>query len=217
MHRRFSLPLLALGLVAVAPFCASAKPVFTTKYAYYNIGGDTAAEIYNAMIRRGPHVNGARAYASTSATSSQEGQLAQGQICAISDYRLRIDFVIRLPRIKNTKILTGGTRARWQQFSQFLKQHEETHRSIWLDCARDLERQVRAISVADCGVADAKAAKLWEQMRKSCTRKHDAFDAAEQKRLARHPFVKLVLNQSDRTSNAAHVPARKKKNLATAQ
>lgn len=208
MHRRFSLSILAMGLVAVAPLSASAKPIYTTKYTYYAIGGDTAAEIYNAMIRRGPHVNGARAYASTSATSSQEGRLAQGQMCSVQDYRLKIDFVIRLPRIKNEKVLTGATRARWQQFSQFLKKHEETHRSIWLDCARDLEVQVKSISVADCGAADTKAAKLWEQMRKSCTRKHDAFDAAEQKRLVRHPFVKLVLNQSGRTSNAAHVPVK---------
>lgn len=207
MHRRFSLPILAMGLVAVAPLSVSAKPIYTTKYTYYNIGGDTAADIYNAMIRRGPHVNGARAYASTSATSSQEGKLAQGQICSVQDYRLKIDFVIRLPRIKNDNLLTGATGARWQQFSQFLKKHEEMHRSIWLGCARDLEAQVRAISVADCAAADIKAAKLWEQMRKSCARKHDAFDAAEQKRLARHPFVKLVLKQSDKTSNAAHVPA----------
>jgi hypothetical protein len=54
-------------------------------------------------------------------------------------------------------------------------------------------------------------------MRKTSARKHDAFDAAEQKRLARHPFVKLVLSQSDRTSNAAAVPAKKKKNLVAAQ
>lgn len=210
MFCRFALPILAMGFVAVAPFSASAKPAYTTKYSYYSIGGDTAAEIYNAMIRRGPHVNGARAYASTSATSSQEGKLAQGQNCTVQDYRLKIDFVIRLPRIKNDKVLTGATRARWQQFSQFLKRHEEAHRSIWLDCARDLERQVKAISVADCGVADVKAAKLWEQMRKSCAKKHDAFDAAEQKRLVRQPFVKLVLNQSNSASNAAAVPTKNK-------
>lgn len=208
MNCRFALPILAMGFVAVAPLSALAKPAYTTKYTYYSISGETAAEIYNAMIRRGPHVNGAQAYASTSATSSQEGKLAQGQSCAISDYRLRIDFVIRLPRIKNENVLTGATRARWQQFSKFLKRHEETHRSIWLDCARDLERQVKAISVADCGVADAKAAKLWEQMRKSCAKKHDAFDAAEQKRLVGHPFVKLVLKQSNRASNAAAVPTK---------
>jgi hypothetical protein len=69
---------------------------------------------------------------------------------------------------------------------------------------------VKAISVADCGVADVRAAKLWEQMRKSCAKKHDAFDAAEQRRLVRQPFVKLVLNQSNSASNAAAVPTKNK-------
>lgn len=210
MNRRFALPILAMGFVATASLCADAKPIYTTKYTYYSISGGTAAEIYNAMIRRGPHVNGARAYASTSATSSQEGKLAQGQNCTVQDYRLKIDFVIRLPRIRDDEALTGATRARWQQFSQFLKKHEETHRSIWLDCARDLERQVKSIAVEDCGTADARAAKLWEQMRKSCAKRHDAFDTAEQKRLVRHPFVKLVLSQKSRMSNAAAVLAKKK-------
>lgn len=214
MNRHFALPILAMGFATVASLSAVAKPIYTTKYSYYSINGDTAEEIYTAMIRRGPHVNGARAYASTSATSSQEGKLAQSQSCSIQDYRLKIDFVIRLPRIKNDKVLTGATKARWQQFSLFLKKHEETHRSIWLDCARDLERQVKTISVADCSVADAKAAKLWDQMRKSCAKKHDAFDAAEQKKLVRHPFVKLVLNQKNRMSNAAAVPAKKRGWLA---
>jgi len=208
MNRRFVLPILAVGLAAVASPSAVAKPIFTTKYSYYTVSGDTAAEIYNAMLRRGPHVNGAKAYASTSATSSQEGKLEQGRSCIVQDYRLSIDFVIRLPRVRNENVLAGATKARWRQFSQFLKKHEETHRSIWLDCARDLERQVKAIAVADCGVADAKASKLWEQMRKSCARKHDAFDAAEQKRLVRQPFVKLVLNQKIQSSNAAAIPAR---------
>lgn len=213
MNCRFALPILAMGFVATASLYVDAKPLYTTKYSYYTINGDTAAEIYNAMLRRGPHVNGAKAYASTSATSSQEGKLEQGRSCSVQDYRLNIDFVIRLPRVKNDKQLIGTTKARWRQFSQFLKKHEETHRSIWLACARDLERQVKAIAVDDCGVADAKAAKLWEQMRKSCARKHDAFDAAEQKRLVRHPFVRLVLNQKGAMSNAAAVPAKKKKLL----
>src|SRR5688572_5103385 len=154
MHRRFALPIVAMGFVALASSGALAKPAFTTKYSYYSIGGDSAGELYDAMIRRGPHVNGARAYASTSATSSQEGRLTQGANCSVDDYRLKIDFVIRLPRLKNEKVLAGATMTRWRQFSQFLKKHEETHRSIWLDCARDLERQVRAISVSNCAAAD---------------------------------------------------------------
>ena len=111
---------------------ASAKPSQTTKYTYYTIGGDTAVEIYNSMMKKGPKVNGAKAYAATSATTTQDGKLLQGSSCQVEDYRLKLDFVIKLPKIKNEKVLPAADRKRWQQFSGFLKTHEETHRKIWL-------------------------------------------------------------------------------------
>ncbi|MGH6855970.1 MAG: DUF922 domain-containing protein [Aestuariivirga sp.] len=182
---------------------AEARPVHTTKYAYYPIGGKTAASIYSAMLRRGPHVNGGKAYAATSATSSQDGKLVQAKRCVVQDYRLKIDFVIRLPQIKNESLLPPSDRSRWRQFARFLKKHEETHRAIWLGCAQELEIKARAISAANCTEADAKATRLWEQMRKTCGRKHEAFDAAEQKRLFQQPFVKLVLRKKSSIVQAA--------------
>jgi predicted secreted Zn-dependent protease len=175
---------------------ASAKPTETTKYTYYTIGGDTAVEIYNAMMKKGPKVNGAKAYAATSATTTQNGKLSQGSSCRIEDYRLQLDFVIKLPKIRNEKALPAADRKRWQQFSGFLKAHEETHRKIWLDCAADLERQVKSIKARSCDDADRKATQLWDRIRAACNRKHAAFDAAEQKRLMAHPFVKMVYKRS---------------------
>jgi predicted secreted Zn-dependent protease len=201
----------AAGLLFLIPNVAAAKPAFTTKYVYYNVSGDSASELYNAMLRRGPHVNGSKAYASTSATSSQEGRLAQGKSCQIQNYRFKIDFVIKLPKLKNEGALTGATRSNWQKFSQFLRNHEETHRSIWLGCAQDLENRIRAIKSKDCGSVDAKAAKLWDSVRAACNKKHDAFDAAEQRRLIKHPFVRLVLNQKGKSTSAAALKMKKKK------
>ena len=214
MGRSMRSPILFPALAAAVMSCgvssAVAQPSQTTKYVYYTISGDSAAKVYNAMIKRGPHVNGAKAYASTAATSSQQGKLAQGKSCEIQDYRLKIDFVIRLPKIRNPKALTGPAGSRWQQFSQFLKKHEETHRSIWLECAEQLEKDVRAIDASDCSVADAKATKLWAQMRQSCARRHDAFDAAEQQKVLKHPFVRMVMSQRGKQVAAAAVPVKKK-------
>ena len=98
-------PALAAALLCCGTPSAMAQPAHTTKYVYYTIAGDSAAKVYNAMIKRGPHVNGAKAYASTAATSSQQGKLAQGKSCEIQDYRLKMDFVIRLPKISNPKAL----------------------------------------------------------------------------------------------------------------
>lgn len=175
---------------------AAAAPTQKTKYKYYPVTGDTAAEIYRAMIRRGPDVNGVNAYASTSATSSQSGRLiAQGKSCRVDGYAFNIDFVINLPKLKNEGALNGTTAAKWSQFKSFLKTHEETHRSIWMGCAKSLEAQVKSLRTTDCKVLDKQAANLWKKMRGVCDKKHAAFDAAEQKKLLRHPFVRQVLTQ----------------------
>lgn len=181
---------------------AFAKPVETTRYTYYAIGGDTAAEIYESMMRKGPKVNGAKAYAATSATTTQDGKLLQGASCKVQDYRLKLDFVIKLPKIRNEKALPAADRKRWQQFSSFLKAHEETHREIWMGCAADLERQVKAIKARSCDEADRRATQLWDKIRAACDRKHKAFDAAEQKRLMAHPFVKMVYKRATATHGA---------------
>lgn len=188
--------LLAAAAVAGLSADASAKPAQTTKYTYYSVAGDSAVEIYDAMIRKGPRVNGAKAYASTSATTTQDGKLLQTTSCKIQDYKLKIDFVIRLPKIRNEKLLPAADRNRWKQFSAFLRKHEETHREIWLGCASDLERQVKAIRAKTCAEADRKAAQLWDRMRAACNKKHNAFDAAEQRKLMKHPFVQLVYRKS---------------------
>ncbi len=197
--RLMTAALLAVGLTV--PACA--KPSQTTTYSYYTVGGDTAEEIYGAMLRKGPRVNGAKAYAATSATTTQDGKLLQAKSCQIADYRLKLEFVIKLPKIKNEKVLPAGDRSRWKQFSSFLKKHEETHRTIWMGCASALEQQVKAIRAKTCAEADRKAQALWEKMRASCSAKHNAFDAAEQKRLMQHPFVKLVYKRSMKATHAA--------------
>ncbi len=191
-----SISLVAAILACSASGAALAKPIHITNFTYYTVGGDTAQEIYKSMLRKGPRVNGAKAYAATSATTSQDGKLLQGASCSIDGYRLNLQFTIKLPKIKNEKVLQASDRSRWQQFSVFLKRHEETHRSIWLGCAADLERQVKSIKSKTCGEADKKAQKLWDKMRAACSKKHLAFDAAEQKKLMQHPFVRLVYKRS---------------------
>jgi predicted secreted Zn-dependent protease len=172
---------------------AQAAPAFTTKYVYYKVSGDSAASVYLSMLKRGPHVKGEKAYAATSAESSQRGKLELKNSCRITDYQYSVDFVIRLPKLADEGSLSPSARARWQQFSGFLRQHEETHRSIWMGCAHEIEAKVKALRGRSCDEVDRKAQAIREQVQKACNRKHVAFDAAEQKKLARHPFVKMVL------------------------
>jgi predicted secreted Zn-dependent protease len=189
-----------------AASAAHAGTIAKTRYEYYTVTGKTLVDVYDSMLRRGPHVDGAKAYASTSATSSQEGKLVAGKSCRITDYKLKIDFVIRLPKIKDEKTLTSAERGRFQKFSQFLKKHEETHRSIWLECAAKLETKVAAIKAKSCNEAEARSEKLWADMRRSCNQRHQAFDSAEQKRLLQHPFLRYVLTKRSHDTSAAAAP-----------
>jgi predicted secreted Zn-dependent protease len=189
--------LVGLAVAAVLSSPLAARPLEKTNYKYYAIKGDSPGEIYTSMIRRGPDVNGVNAYASTSATSSQNGKLIQqGKSCRITDYKFNINFTINLPKLKNENALVGQTSAKWGQFKSFLKSHEETHRAIWMACAKTLETQVKSLRATNCKSLDKEAALLWKKMRTSCDKKHAAFDAAEQRRLVKHPFVRLVLSGS---------------------
>ncbi len=203
---------LVLGSVLAAGFISESalgKPRQTTKYTYYTISGDTPAAIYSTLVKRGPRVGGVKAYAATTAVSSQSGQLIPGKFCSLEDYAFKIDFTIKLPKLKNEAALKGATRGDWKKFASFLKIHEETHRSIWLACAVALETKVKAIQTTSCAELNEKSTKLWEQMRVSCAKKQDAFDVAEQARLLRHPFVRLVMSQGARTSTALAIPKKK--------
>lgn len=194
------------AIIASTSFEAQAKPVHSTKYTYYSIAGNSPGAIYTSLIKRGPRVGGVKAYASTTAVSSQAGQMHQGQFCEIKNYKFNIDFTIKLPKLQNEAALTGVTRSEWKNFSAFLKVHEETHRSIWLSCAAALEANIRAVRTPNCKAADAKATALWNKMKASCAKKQVAFDAQQQRALMRQPFVQLVLKRGGRSQHALAVP-----------
>jgi predicted secreted Zn-dependent protease len=210
--RAIGVSALVLAILAGLSTASVAKPRSTTQYKYYPVSGDSAVELYMAMMKRGPHVNGDQAYASTTATQTLDGRFVRTNMCQLNDLNLSFEFTIRLPKLASTKGLSKTTRDRWQGFSQFLKKHEETHRAIWLGCAADFERRAMAIRATSCEAADAQIARLTEDVRIACNKKHDAFDAAEQKRVAKHPFVKLVLAPPKQTAAlAAPKPAKKKR------
>jgi predicted secreted Zn-dependent protease len=214
---QLGITLAAAVVMACVSVAAQARPLFTTKYQYYSISGRTALEVYKSMLIHGPRVNGADAYAATSAQSSQTGYLVEDQNCRIRDYQFKINFVIQLPRMNNEGKLPPLIRSKWQQFSEFLKKHEQTHRAIWMGCAKEFETKIASIKAGDCERAQVEAAQLWDKISRACDLKHQAFDAAQQKLLPNQPFVKFVLGTSRSAMRAASIePKRRKKTTAAA-
>ena len=175
---------------ATAAEPALAKPIVRIRYQYFTVSGMDASALHQSLVQKGPTVNGDKAYAATEVAGGQDGSLAPGAAgCRIANYRMKLDFTMRLPKLRPGVTLSPGLRSRWQSFEGFVRQHEGVHRDIWVGCATKVEQAVRAISARNCEAAQAMATGILNQMWKECAKKHDAFDAAQRHPLMRQPFI----------------------------
>ena len=201
---------LLLGLLLALVTCsiyvagpAVAKPKVTTKYTYYTVKGKSARTLYQQMVRRGPHVSGERALASTTMRPRQSGEVVGRSTCRVRNYRLNLDFTIRLPKVGSEASLSPRLRKSWRAFSSFVKRHEQRHRAIWIGCGTRIETKIRKLRTKHCSKFDRLVDRIIETELTRCKKKHDAFDAAEQRRLARHPLVRAAKRTPRKTRTAS--------------
>lgn len=182
--------LLGLLLIALSTMNVSAKSA-DTKYTHYLIAGKNAASLNVSMCQKGPRVGNGRAYASATMTPKAFATTARhGDSCRIDTFKLSMQFTIRLPKLKKAAAVTPAARKNFDDFYRFAKKHEETHRSIWLECAAEAEKLVIGTRARTCSGAEAKGLRIVTQVANRCDGRHKAFDASEHKRLAKHPFIK---------------------------
>jgi predicted secreted Zn-dependent protease len=186
-------PLIALISIAVLP-AAEAKPI--TNYTHYLIAGESAEGLYRSMLRKGPHVGGGKAYASTRMVPRVSAKTVQaGRGCRIQSFNVDMTFTIRLPQLRKSSNVDPTLRTSFSRFYEFAKRHEETHRSIWLKCGAEAEALVNKVKAKTCSEAEARGLAIVEEVARRCDARHVAFDEAEQKRLVNHPFIKQVLRK----------------------
>jgi predicted secreted Zn-dependent protease len=192
---------------------AQAKPV--TNYTHYLIAGESAEGLYRSMLRKGPHVGGGKAYASTKMVPDVSAKTVDtGKGCRIQDFQVNMTFTIRLPQLKKSAKVDVDLRKSFSRFYEFAKKHEETHRSIWLKCAVEAEAQVNKVRARTCPEAEARGLAIVEEVARRCDARHVAFDEAEQKRLVHHPFIKQVLARQKKKA-IAQAGTSKKRKVAT--
>ncbi len=179
--------------MCISPSLAGSKNN-PTRYVHYGIVGKTAPEILASLNRRGPKVYGVSAYASTYAEYSQKGDMLKtAKSCKITNFDYQMQFVVKLPKLNNESALKGRTATAWNGFEKFVRAHEDTHRTIWLNCARKHADAVANLSGATCEQVSARVTKLWEKDKAACNKRHAAFDASERSQLARLPLIRMAL------------------------
>jgi predicted secreted Zn-dependent protease len=112
-----------------------------------------------------------------------------GGSCRVSKVNLKIRFVLTLPRAKESA-MSPRTRSLWRGFVTFARRHEQRHRSIYLQCARNFAAKAQRLSGSSCGSLKASARRMLNAEQRACDRRHAAFDRSERRRLGRQPLFR---------------------------
>jgi len=164
----------------------------TTSQRYYNVSGTSQATLART-IRSNPFrgdSGGAVAnirpkYALDVATKKA------GNTCRVTNVNLSIRFVLTLPRA-NESAMSASTRTVWRSFVSFARRHEEGHRAIYLQCARNFAAKAQRLSASNCAGLKAKAQRLLDAEDRACDRRHAAFDRSEGRRLRSQPLFRTA-------------------------
>ena len=187
-------PLLLAAVLALATAVAGgppaeARPKSTLKITYYTISGSNEHSLDQQMARLGPSHRGGKAYATLSVDPTFSGRLTAGKYCVLRKFAVNAKFVMTLPRLAAGTHLSGATRARWRSFAAFVRRHEERHRAIWLGCLARGEARALKLRLGSCRQLDAAVDKVFKEEWVRCEPLHDAFDAAAQVQLKKHPLI----------------------------
>jgi predicted secreted Zn-dependent protease len=200
MRSVFGLALAAFAMLSVA----EAATIKKTDYRFYPVSGVTPYDINQSILRQGPKYGGLSAYGVTTYDYRPSATCATipGSDARVGSFKMELEFLIKLPKLSSEGRLKSDVKSSWGKFASFVKIHEETHRRIWLGCAKSAEAKILAMRAKSCSALSKKIDTALMSMTKTCNKQHEAFDAAEQKRLARHPFMQKVKNAANRGAQA---------------
>lgn len=185
---------LGVALLIAAPASVQAKPVVKTSFKTYSVPGTSAYDLLTYMQRNGPHANGARALATTSASFRYQADAQTAKGCTLKNFRVRTDFVITLPKATNSSSMPPSVRKRWGQFVKHARWHENRHKQIWIGCAKRIERAARSMGTQrSCRAAWSKAQAIVKAQLARCDRIHAAFDRKETARASKIPLIAQAL------------------------
>ncbi|MEM9999298.1 MAG: DUF922 domain-containing protein [Pseudomonadota bacterium] len=178
--------LIALAVFAMAlTGCTSTSPQVTTNY--YFVSGTTSAELDQDLRRQGPLSGHAIAVAAIRFNPVSVIQEDKADGCIFKTAKFRVEANITLPRWKERNQSTDrDLRRAWDGLARYAKLHEDTHVLIAERFAKLLGEELEDIPPqADCERLDRVAKAVVTRTRSAHNRAQNAFDAAEQRRLAR--------------------------------
>ena len=174
--------LMALGLFALGAAPAAAELKHTTVYKEHRVVGTTARALWQDMIAHpiidpddGPaYSNITHDHALTFKTATSRRDL--------SGHRSRLHLEFRHHAAAGGKLCEHEWRSRkmWQQFTTYLKGHEERHGAIFLECGKSFVPAAEKMTgPAGCAGLDEKVRAFVDRQYAACMVKQRDFDRSQ--------------------------------------
>jgi predicted secreted Zn-dependent protease len=182
---------LALALFIAAPLAAAndpARPGFEwqEQRRYYVVTGRTVDELLQQLRQATPEKDAEDSAARAEQTLDARFELdplAQG--CRLARLHVRLDVVLHLPRWQPEGERPQRLAERWDRMYPALLAHEEGHRDIAVQVARELYDGLRALPAAgDCRDLHRQAQKLLLQARLTHALRDGAYERRTEHGLA---------------------------------
>jgi predicted secreted Zn-dependent protease len=171
---------------------ASAGVSSTTSHRYYSVSGTSQSTLARKMRSNPFRGDGGGAVANIRPKYSlRVDTKPTGGTCKVTNVDLNVRFTLTLPRA-NEGAMSSGTRSVWRSFVSFARAHEQRHRAIYLQCARNFVAKAQRLSGSSCAGLKAKAQRLLNAEDRACDKRHAAFDRSERRRLSGQPLFRTA-------------------------
>lgn len=166
-----------MSCVAGLVLPALAEVTTTVTYRTYNVGGSTATGIVRYMRTHPFQGDHGQAYANIDWDYRMSFDTAMsGNICKVTDLDVAASFVITLPKATQLSQMSPKTKAAWNGFASFAKNHEEHHRQSLTDCARSFAAKARRATAGQCHALDSELRQMLRQAKRDCEAKQIPYD-----------------------------------------
>lgn len=145
---RIACPLLAVFLSCGTWQGAAAEVIAQKSFSYFDIRGNTADELDQALNARGPTAMGASSRhpgATRIRFGGQATYLESGGLCHIGGAKVTVDTQIILPRWRDRRKAQAQLPAVWDRLAADIRRHEERHAAIAKLHAVMMEKAILAL------------------------------------------------------------------------
>jgi len=173
---------------------AAAAPKISSKTIYFTVSGSTPSAVLRSILRNGAGGQSGVAMATTQADISQTVKPRGKRGCR---YSSKAEITTRLPRLSKVSRKHKAVRAVWRSFDKYIRAHEAWHKSIYLSCARKIDKKARAhLRKKGCKNAKIEVTIIMLEERVRCARLNRMYDQRERKQIGRLPLIKQATRQA---------------------